>query len=236
MTKTRVLTKALAMLLALCTLLTVVPITAITALADTIAENSQKEDAMTAINGDDGLAAYKQGDKQTVSNDGYIGIPVEVTVYYDYAKFGAAKPGYNGTVVILYIVNSGAERSGTDSDVTIIKSMLEKGYAVAVCDYKNNAKAVSPALEYSAQKVRTKLRDGVFFTDKTVFPSGAYYENHAVPAGHNVSLNHVFYEIDKHGTDGVLERIVHVWNEDFRGVKRDVVIKWTDEKGNRKTT
>ena len=85
---------------------------------------------MQKIEGDTELSAYKQGDKQTVADDGYIGIPVEVTVYYDYATFGAAKAGYNGTPVILYVVNSGAERIGTDSDTDIIKSMLERGYAV----------------------------------------------------------------------------------------------------------
>ena len=227
-------TRIISVLLLLSMLMTMIPVTALMSIASGSAQG--KEDAMTAIEADNSLAAFKQGETKTLNNDGYIGIPVEVTVYYDYATWGAAKPGYNGTAVILYIVNSHAERVGTDSDVEIINSMLSRGYVVAVCDYQNNAKAVSPDLEYSAQKVRTKLKNGDFFTNKTVFPNGTYYENHAVPAGHNISLNHVFYEIDKHGTDGVLERIVHVWNEDFRGCKRDVIIKWVDENGNRKTT
>lgn len=228
-------TRFLAVLLLLCTLCTIVPVSAVVAWAEEISV-TEKEDAMQKIESDTTLSAYKQGDTQTVANDGYIGIPVEVTVYYDYATHGAAKSGYNGTPVILYVINSGAERIGTDSDTDIIKSMLERGYAVLVTDYKNHAKAVSPALEYSAQKIRTKARDGGFFKDKTVFPSGTYRENHVCPAGHDVSLSNVFFELDKHGQDGGLEKIVEVWNYDFRGCKAETVIKWVYEDGSRKAT
>ena len=223
--------RLLAFVLVICTLITLLPISAITAFAT---ENTEeKEDASVDIKA--GLESYIQGSTQSFTDDGYIGIPYEITVYYDTTK-GVAVSGYNGTPVILYVINSGAERIGTATDVEIITSMIERGYAVAVLDYKNNAKAVSPALEYSAQKIRGKLKNGDFFTDKTVFPSGTYYENHVVPAGHNVSLSNVFYEIDKHGADGVLEKIVEQWNVDFRGCKRDIIIKWTDDSGNRKTT
>jgi len=227
-------TRFLAVVLLLCTLSGIMPFSAIVAWAEELSV-TEKEDAMEAISGDNTLSAYKQGATQTVADDGYIGIPVEVTVYYDYSK-GAAKPGYNGTPVILYVVNSGAERIGTDSDTDIIKSMLDRGYAVLVTDYKNHSKAVSPALEYSAQKIRTKAKSGSFFTDKTVFPSGTYYENHVCPAGHDVSLSNVFFELDKHGQDGGLEKIVEIWNYDFRGCKADTVIKWVYEDGTRKST
>ena len=228
----KIKTRLISILLLVCTLMTIVPVSAIAAFAS--GENTeQKEDATVDIEA--GLNDYIQGGTQSFADDGYIGIPYEITVYYDASK-GATKPGYNGTNAILYIVNSYSERIGTDSDTNIIKSMLDRGYVVAVLDYKWNAKAVSPGLEYSIQKIRTKLRMGTFFKDKTLFPSGEYFENHAVPAGHNITVNDVFYEIDKHGTDGTIERIVHVWNEDFRGVKRNTIIKWVDEDGNRKTT
>ena len=227
----RLKTRFLAFFLLICTLITLLPISAITAFAT---ENTEeKEDASVDIKA--GLESYIQGTTQSFTDDGYIGIPYEITVYYDTVK-GKAVPGYNGTPVILYVINSGAERIGTATDVEIITSMIGRGYAVAVLDYKNNAKAVPPALEFSAQKIRGKLKNGDFFTDKNVFPSGTYYENHVIPAGHNVSLGNVFYEIDKHGADGVLEKIVEQWNIDFRGCHRNIIIKWTDENGNRKTT
>ena len=74
-------TRFLAVLLLLCTLCTIVPVSAVVAWAEEISV-TEKEDAMQKIESDTTLSAYKQGGTQTVANDGYIGIPVEVTVYY----------------------------------------------------------------------------------------------------------------------------------------------------------
>ncbi len=200
------------------------------------AENEQpKEDAMTGIEEDETLNLFKQGEKQSISDDGYIGIPVEITVYFDSVS-GSAKPGYNGTPVILYVVNAGFERVGTESDVKIIKSMLERGYAVAVLDYLNDPRAESPALDYSTQLLRAELIEGAFFRDIAAFPSGSYYESLIVPAGCDVLYNEVYFELDKHGTDGTLEKIVNVWNNDFRKYKQDTVVKWVYGDGTRKPT
>ena len=97
-------TRLLAFLLALFMLVTAFPLTALSVLADG-ANNETKEDAMTAIKADAELSAFKRGDTVRYETDGYIGIPVELTVYYDYAAFGMTNPGYNGTVTILYVVN-----------------------------------------------------------------------------------------------------------------------------------
>ena len=169
-------TRIMAFILVLCTLVTLVPITAISAFAQ---GSALQEDAMDEINKDGELALYKQGQTLSNADDGYIGIPYKVTVYYDSAK-GAAKPGYmtNGaTPVILYVVNADFERIGTDSDVSIIKSMIKRGYAVAVLDYLNDAKAVSPALDYSAQLLRSELASGAFFENKEIFTEGPYQDN-----------------------------------------------------------
>ena len=90
---------------------------------------------------------YKQGDTVSLENDGTIGIPVDLSVYYSADE--KSSPGYNGTAVILYVINTMAERTGTDSDDEIIRSMLERGYIVTVADYKNNIRAVSPQLDKS---------------------------------------------------------------------------------------
>ena len=197
----------------------------------TFAENT---DAITELFADSELEEMKMS-TESFTDDGYIGIPYDITVYFD-AGSNTAKPGYNGTVCVLYVVNSMAVRTGTNTDANIIKSMLERGCAVAVLDYKNNPLAITPDLEYSVQKVRTRLKNGDFFLDKTIFPEGEYYENHAVPAGHNITVGDVYFEIDKHGVDGILEKIIERWNVDFRGVKADRIIKWTDHNGNRKAT
>ena len=229
-------TRMIAFFLLLCTLVTMLPITALSAFAD---GEPEKEDAMEKIEADEALKTYKQGETLSFDDDGYIGVPYKVTVYFDSAK-GAAKPGYmttdKATPVILYVVNADFERIGTDPDASIIKSMVERGYAVAVLDYLNNAKATGEALDYSAQLLRGKLGEGAFFADKTVFPAGTYRDNLLVPAGYDVLMNEVFFELDKHGTDGTLEKIVNVWNNDFRLYKKDTVIKWVHEDGTRKAT
>ncbi len=198
--------------------------------------STEKEDAMIAIEADATLSAFKQGETISLATDGYIGIPVEITVYYDGTSAATPGPQLDSTPVVLYVVNAELERIGTDSDVDIIRRMVSNGYAVAVLDYLNNPKATSPKLDWSAQTVRNQLKSGAYFTDKTVFPEGTYYNSFVVPSGYDISINNVFWEIDKHSTDGTFEKIVEIWNNDFRGVKGDIIIKWTDENGNRKAT
>ena len=198
---------------------------------DYVWEAVSTEDAMPAI--ENAFSGYRMGNVQTLDNDGHIGIPVELSVYYKSTQ--NVQSGPNGTPIILYVVNTPTVRTGTQSDVSIISSMLDRGYVVVVLNYKYNHKAVSPALEWSAQAVRNKLINGQFFNNLNKFTAGGtYYETFIVPAGYDVSLNHVYWEFDKHGADGSFENIVEVWNTDFRKDKGEIVIKWTDANGNRK--
>ncbi len=188
-------------------------------------------DAMTAIEAS--LSSYKIGSTQSV-DDGYIGIPVEISLYFDKDNF-TVKSGYNGTPVIIYVVNTNTERIGTESDTVIIKSMLDRGYVVTVFDYKNNVLATGQALDWSVQGLRANVKNKQYLTDP-IFPSGTYYVNHVVPAGYNVSLDNLYWEMDKHASDGTFDFIVNNWNTDFRGVKGDKLVKWVHEDGTRKTT
>ncbi len=174
-------------------------------------------------------------ESHSIEDEEYIGIPLDMKIYFTKGK--TATSGYQGagcTPLIMYVVNTPLERIGTDSDVNIIRSMLERGYIVAVADYKNSPLAVASALDNSAQRVRYKLmRQGNYLT-KAVFPSGTYYDCHVVPAGYNVHLNDVYWEIDKHGVDGTMEEIVELWNLDYKPVLDSKYIKWTytDDNGN----
>lgn len=188
-------------------------------------------DAMPSIQS--AFDSYRLGNVQTLANDGHIGIPVYLSVYYKAS--GNVKSGAGGTPIILYVVNTPTVRTGTETDTSIIASMLDRGYVVVVADYKYNSKAVSPALDWSAQSVRNKMMNGDFFSSLSKFTQGVtYYETFIVPSGHNVSLNHVYWEFDKHGADGSFENIVAVWNTDFRKVKGETIIKWTDSSGKKK--
>lgn len=197
------------------------------------AATSAKTDAMIEI--ESKLSAYKVGDTVSVADDGYIGIPVKVSTYYDTAK-GVTKPGYNGTPLIVYVVNTNIERIGKKTDVEIIESLLDRGYIVQIFDYLNSDKAVSPDLDWSTQKLRQKSKSGSYFTDNTYLKAGTYYDTILIPAGYDVSLSNVFWETDKHGADGDLEKIVENWNTDLRSWFRDTVVYWRNSEGVQKAT
>ncbi len=190
-------------------------------------------DAMNDIEAN--LASYKIGDTVSVENDGYIGIPVEISTFYDISK-GASKPGYNGTPLIIYVVNSNVERIGKKTDVEIITSMLERGYIVQVLDYLNNPKAATPALDWSTQTLRQTFKSGKKLPTSDYLKAGTYYDTIVLPAGYDVSLSNVFWEVDKYGADGDLEKIVENWNTDLRGWFRDTIIYWRDANGAQKAT
>lgn len=221
--------RVVSMLLAAVMLFSIIPLTALTSLAS----GSSGTDAMTEI--ESAFASQKLGSTIEVENDGYIGIPLEVSVYYG---GGTVKAGasHSATPIVIYVVNTNIERIGTDSDTKIITSMLERGYIVVVFDYLNNVKAVSPALDWSVQNVRAKVADGTYFKNLSGFPSDKYYNNMVVPAGYNIEFDHIFWEVDKHGADGTFEKIVEVWNNDFRSYKSERLVKWVDQNGNRKAT
>ena len=185
-------------------------------------EKEERPDAMVEILADEDLAKHLVS-TYALRDDGYLGIPVDFTVYHDTA-FPIA-PNANGTTLIMYVVNTRATRTGTDSDVSIIQSMLERGYIVAVADYHNHEKAVTPDLEWSVQHLNKLLMTGNFFTESAY--KKTFTEALVVPAGHNIERDRVFWEIDKHSVDGTLDKIVETWNLDFRGMKGNAyLIPW----------
>ena len=198
------------------------------------AEDETRTDAMTAIEA--AFADYKIGETQKTAKDDYVSEAPEVTTYYDYKSHDVAVPDYKGTQLVVYVVNTLTERVGTKTDVEIIRGMLERGYIVAVLDYLNDEDATSPNVDWSTQIQRTNIYKGNYITDNTYIPKGSYFDNYLVPAGYDVSPYMPFWETDKHGAEGSLERIVENWNTDFRKTNQDVVIPWVDENGERKST
>ena len=206
-----------------------------------LANENDANDAMIEINANEKLNASLIK-KMRLENDGYIGIPVELSIYYDYETHGKATPiGYldpDGDAVVLYVVNANVERIGTKSDVEIISGLLDRGYVVAVANYFNNSKSNTPNIDWSAQGIREALYKGTYFSDITdKVGAGTYVTNFILPAGYDLIAFSEFWEIDKHGADGSLEKIVENWNTDFRSSQnRDKIIYWCDENGNRKAT
>ena len=122
------------------------------------AEEESLPVAMTDILSSEALAKYNAGTYE-VKDDGYLGIPVTLTYFYDRETFGDSKPGVTSTPLIMYVVNTRTTRTGTDADVEIITSMVARGYIVAVADYKNHEKAIPDDIEWSvATLVKPLLR------------------------------------------------------------------------------
>ena len=199
------------------------------------AEEETLPDAMTDILSSEALAKYNAGTYE-VKDDGYLGIPVTLNYFYDSETFGDSQPGVTSTPLIMYVVNTRTTRTGTDTDVEIITSMVARGYIVAVADYKNHAKAIPDDIEWSVATLVKPLLRSEYLPENSTITNGTYEETLIVPAGHNVSRDHTFWEIDKHSVDGTLEQIVRVWNADFRQYKGNYVIPWTYANGTRKPT
>lgn len=183
------------------------------------------------------IDSFKDYVRNSVSleNDGYIGIPVELAALYK-NELSAVVPGANGTPVIIYVINTAMERVGMATDGEIISSMLERGYVVVALDYKGSKLAVSPALDYSTQVIRRRIMDAHEGDALAFLGKGKYIECFVVPAGYDVELSNPYWAFDKHGADGILEKITEIWNNDFKGTRGETVIKWTDSNGNRKLT
>ena len=178
---------------------------------------------------------YSICESKTIENDGHIGIPVNVSFLYD-NSFGKIKSGAGGTPIILYVLNANVERIGTAPDDEIIGSMIERGYVVLVLDYMNNTLAASPDLDYSTQAIRRRIIDQKENDALTFSESGKLIETFLVPSGYDVELSNPYWAFDKHGADGILEKITEIWNNDFKGTNAERCIKWTDIAGNRKRT
>ena len=177
--------KRLALILLLC-ILSSVTVFALTTGADA------PEDAMVAIR--EQLSAYQVGETVKLDTDNYIGIPVELTVYFDSTQGQVATPGYNGTDAILYVVNTRTTRVGTDSDADIIRSMLDRGMIVTVLDYKNHRKAKGADLDWSAQAFISAMASGTYFQDTSILPTGTYQEQFLVPAGCDIETDIVIWD------------------------------------------
>ena len=215
----------LIIVLSLCLILTVVTVS--------IFASSEGEavDAMTEIEAN--LSEYKMGETFCISDDGYLGIPMEISVYFD-SENNTPVSGYTSTPVIIYVVNTQMERIGTDSDTSIIQSMLDRGYIVTIFDYLNNPKAEGHNIDWSVQYALQPVKTKTYFTDP-IFPAGNYYHTYIVPAGYDILMEATFWEIDKHGAEGSLEKIVDSWNNDLKGCKSNVVVPWVNNEGIRKT-
>lgn len=125
--------------------------------------------------------------------DGY-GNPVTLHYYYDSARtYEGSKTGKEGAVTILYVMNTNTTRYDTDSDESIVRSMLDRGFYVIVLDYAENP-IVSPDLEWSVQAIRTKILNGkIVPPGRGADESVGVAANYVVPSGYNIVYKMPFF-------------------------------------------
>ena len=188
------------------------------------------------------LSDYLHASVSTEDNTSHL--PVNVYTYYDKNKtYTPNTIGVDGTVSILYVMNTNTERLGNKSDAELIQSFLDRGYFVIVLDYMNNPEACGTALDWSTQDMRCQVIGGSPFVGGKQYTSGTYTDgklagedpvcaqSYIVPAGYDIAYNVPYFSYDKHGTAGTFELIVEIWNNDFKSCKRNTIVKWVDENG-----
>ncbi len=188
------------------------------------------------------LSSYLHASVSTEDNTSHL--PVNVHTYYDSEKtYTPNTIGVDGTVSILYVMNTNTERLGNKTDAELIQSFLDRDFFVIVLDYQNNPAAKGTALDWSTQDIRCQVIGGSPFTGGKGYTSGTYTDgklagedpvcakSYIVPAGYDIAYNIPYFSYDKHGTAGTFELIVEIWNNDFKSVKRNTIVKWVDENG-----
>ena len=210
------------LLLALALLL---PILGTTALAvgdgTKTAESTPKTDASIAIrealdeNHKIFESTYRDAtDENGKTSYGYCGFEVKITTYVKNQK--TADLPTDG-ILITYVINTNTERVGTDSDVKIIESLLDRGYVVAVVDYQNDERAVTPDLDWSLQTLRKTLLNPTTMVEYlSETPLSLHQEkSYALPAGYNIEREVEYFNFADSAVVGTLERVVEIWNGDY---------------------
>ena len=188
------------------------------------------------------LSTYLHASASTKDNTSKL--PVNIYTYYDENKtYTPSTIGEGGSVSILYVMNTNTERLGKKSDAELIQSFLDRGYFVLVLDYQNNPEACGTALDWSVQDIRCQVIGGTPFVGGKGYTSGTYTDgklagtdpicaqSYILPAGYDIAYNIPYFSYDKYGVAGTFECIVEIWNNDFKSVKRDTIVKWVDENG-----
>lgn len=110
--------------------------------------------------------------------------------------------------VAMYVIGHGEDRIGTDSDVSIIRDLLEE-YIVVVLDYQNAERAISPYLEKSATAQKVKISENGSYLGGLSYSKN---ETYLIPAGYRIVRDIEFFNIMKHAPKGVVNKIIDVWN------------------------
>ena len=125
--------------------------------------------------------------------------------YYTFNKLDANDAS---NPVALYVINHGEARVGTDSDVSIIRDLIEE-YVVVVLDCQGARDAVSPYLDESLHDIKLDMMQKGTFLENISYNSNQTY---LIPAGCRIVRNVEFFNIMESAPKGVVNKILDVWN------------------------
>jgi len=111
---------------------------------------------------------------------------------------------------VIYLLNMARPRIGTDSDEAIIRDLVSEGLAVVVIDCRD-LPSESMAFERSLLRFHNEL---LYLVGKASKGKIILDFDHLfwLPEGYRLARDLVFWNIEKHGSHGSLERILHTHN------------------------
>jgi hypothetical protein len=130
--------------------------------------------------------------------------------------FLGGNTGYDGSEVIVYIINRAWDRIGQESDLSILSDYIKKKFIVITIDFGNDKLAVSPRFDKDLHEIFKAVygyKTGSLLKDINLAPKE--YRCFFLPEGYRVATDLVYWEIDKHAVFGTLEYIMKSYNEDI---------------------
>ncbi|MBE7053663.1 MAG: hypothetical protein E7391_05240 [Ruminococcaceae bacterium] len=141
--------------------------------------------------------------RKILNGDDYIEGDIHINTYVNETD--------EDTAVIVYVMNHGMQRVGTESDVSIIKSFLDEKEIVVTVDYRNNPNAVSPKVEYSVKSIMDDIWNSKKYVAGYKYKTGTIF---SVPQGNRIKRDVKFFSLYENASVGTKEAIVASWNTD----------------------
>jgi hypothetical protein len=124
--------------------------------------------------------------------------------------------GEDGAQVIVYVKNKAWKRVGQESDLSILKDDIQRGFITITVDFGNDPKAVSTFIDKDLHDIfRAVYGSKTPSILKDIHLKPFNYRCFFMPEGYRVATDLVYWELDKHGVYGTLEYIMKSYNEDI---------------------
>jgi len=124
--------------------------------------------------------------------------------------------GYEGSDVIVYVMNKAWDRIGQESDLSILNDYIKNKFIVITADFGRNPDAKSPDFDFDLHDIFRAVygyKTESLLKDIKLLPKE--YRCFFMPGGYRVATNLPYWEMDKHGVYGTLEYVMKSYNEDI---------------------